>query len=144
MNRNNLLIGAAIVAVVVGGVFLGQRLRNRSLPDAAMTQATPTPTTGTVANPISGKPQVRITVANKGTLEVELDPNSNMEAVANFLGKWSRGECDNQTLSQCGITIKSDGTVTDSLGNIIGKVIGPTELSLSSEDQISSTLILSK
>jgi len=117
VNRNYLLIGAAIVAVIIGGVFLGQKLRKRNLSTGSMTQATPTSSsqTGTTENPIPGKPQVKISTA-KGDIVIELLPNIAPKTVANYLSKWSRGECDNLTWHRVedwvvqGCDPKGDGT----------------------------------
>ena len=115
MNRNSILIGIAIILVIIGGVYLANRLRNRKLPDGSMTQASPTPTTGTSESPIPGKPQVKITTS-KGDIVIELRPDVAPKTVANFLGKWSRGECDGRTWHRVedwvvqGCDPKGDGT----------------------------------
>ena len=85
------------MAVIIGGVFLGQKLKTRNLPAGTMTQATPTPSAAAPAqNPIAGRPQVKISTS-KGDITIELRPDAAPQTVANFLGKWSRGECDNLT-----------------------------------------------
>lgn len=116
MNRNYLLLGAAIVAVIIGGVFLGQKLKNRNLPIGTMNQATPTSNSvGTTQTPIAGRPQVKISTS-KGDITLELRPDVAPKTVANYLGKWSRGECDNRTWHRVedwvvqGCDPKGDGT----------------------------------
>lgn len=52
--------------------------------------------TNPTINPIPGKPQVKV-ATSKGDFIIELRPDIAPETVANFLGKWSRGECDNLT-----------------------------------------------
>ncbi len=118
MNRNSLLIGLAAVVAIGGGVFLAQRLRNRSLPTGNMTQASPTPETGTIASPIPGQPQVKVNTV-QGEAIVELHPQIDNLAVAELLAKFSRGECDNLTVTQCGLADKNyvrviSGTLTAS------------------------------
>ena len=116
MSRNNILIGAAIVAVIIGGVFVSQKLKKRNLPTGNMSQTTSTTEeTGSVQNPISGKPQVKISTS-KGDITVELRPDIAPKTVANYLGKWSRGECDNRIWHRVedwvvqGCDPKGDGT----------------------------------
>ena len=116
MNRNYLLLGAVIVAVIVGGVYLGQRLKNKKLPTGTMNQATPTSNSiGTTQTPIVGRPQVKISTS-KGDITLELRPDVAPKTVANYLGKWSRGECDNRTWHRVedwvvqGCDPKGDGT----------------------------------
>lgn len=106
MNRNSLLLAAAVVAAVVGGVFLARRLRQRNLPEGKMTQTSPPPQTVAVASPIPGRPQVQITTTS-GSAIVELRPDIDNAAVANLLAKLSRGECVDQTTTDCGLINKN-------------------------------------
>jgi len=116
LERNTVFIGLAIVLVIVGGVFLANRLRKRNLPTGNISQSTPTPTTASsTENPIPGKPQVKISTA-KGDIVIELRPDIAPKTVANYLGKWSRGECDGRTWHRVedwvvqGCDPKGDGT----------------------------------
>jgi len=62
-----------------------------------MNQTNPTSETDTAINkPIVGRPQVKISTS-KGDITLELRPDVAPKTVANYLGKWSRGECDNRT-----------------------------------------------
>lgn len=107
MNQNYILIGAAIVAVIIGGVFLGQKLKKRNLPPGNMNQINPTSETGTTINsPIAGQPQVKVSTS-KGDFTIELRPEVDNAAVVQLLGKISSGECDNRTVSECGLVDKS-------------------------------------
>ncbi len=114
-DRNTIWVGLAVVLVIVGGVFLSQRLRKRNLPTGNMTQASPTPTAGTSESPIPGKPQVKITTS-KGDIVIELRPDVAPKTVANYLGLWSRGECNGRTWHRVedwvvqGCDPKGDGT----------------------------------
>lgn len=94
-----------------------------------MTQASPTPQTEASASPIPGQPQVKVNTA-AGEAIVELRPDIDNAAVASLLAKLSRGECNNQTVSDCGLTGK----------NYIRVISGQ----LTSDAKISSTLILGK
>lgn len=115
MERNRISIGVAVILVIIGGIFLANRLKNRSLPDGNMTQSTPSPATGSIDSPIQGKPQVKI-ATSKGDLVIELRPDVAPKTVAHFLGKWSRGECDGLTWHRVedwvvqGCDPKGDGT----------------------------------
>ena len=59
-------------------------------------QQTSVENTAVTPEPISGRPQVEIDTA-KGKIVLELRPDVAPKTVANYLGKWSRGECNNLT-----------------------------------------------
>lgn len=94
MNRRNLIIAAILLGA--GAVALRKPIA-QLLPNGNMTQQqTSVENTAVTPEPISGRPQVEIDTA-KGKIVLELRPDVAPKTVANYLGKWSRGECNNLT-----------------------------------------------
>lgn len=97
MNRNYLLAAIGIIVLIIGLMFVIKFRRINPLTSGKTSLETPAAgQSGTLAEPIKGKPQVKITTS-KGDIVLELRPDLAPLTVANFLGKWSRGECDNLT-----------------------------------------------
>lgn len=96
MNKNSVLVGALVVAVIIGGVFLGQKLKKRNLPTGNMNLTNPTSESDSATNrPIVGRPQVKISTS-KGDITLELRPDVAPKTVANFLNKWSNDYCNDK------------------------------------------------
>jgi len=94
VNRRNLIIAAILLGA--GAVALRKPIA-QLLPNGNMTQQqTSVENTAVTPEPISGRPQVEIDTA-KGKIVLELRPDVAPKTVANYLGKWSRGECNNLT-----------------------------------------------
>ena len=94
MNRRNLIIAAILLGA--GAVALRKPIA-QLLPNGNMTQQqTSVENTAVTPEPISGRPQVEIDTA-KGKIVLELRPDVAPKTVVNYLGKWSRGECNNLT-----------------------------------------------
>lgn len=81
-----------------------------------MTQPTPqVENLSVTSEPIQGRPRVEINTA-KGKIVLELRPDVAPKTVANYLGKWSKGECNNLTFHRVedwvvqGCDPKGDGT----------------------------------
>lgn len=110
MNRNSAIAAAVVIAVVVAGVVISRGLKTRPLPSGQVSQtapaASPTAASQAASQPLTGKPRVIISTT-KGDVTLELRPQVDNGAVAQLLGKISRGECDNQTVSDCGLADKS-------------------------------------
>ena len=94
MNRRNLIIAAILLGI--GAVALRKPIA-QLLPTGNMTQQQAgVENLSITPEPISGRPQVEINTA-KGKIVLELRPDVAPKTVVNYLGKWSRGECNNLT-----------------------------------------------
>lgn len=113
MNRRNLIIAAILLGA--GAVALRKPIA-QLLPTGNMTQKqAEVENLSVTPEPISGRPQVEIETA-KGKITLELRPDVAPKTVANYLGKWSREECNNLTFHRVedwvvqGCDPKGDGT----------------------------------
>lgn len=111
--RRNLIITAILLGA--GAVALRKPLA-QLLPTGNMTQKqAEVENLSVTPEPISGRPQVELNTA-KGKIIFELRPDVAPKTVANYLGKWSRGECNNLTFHRVedwvvqGCDPKGDGT----------------------------------
>lgn len=112
-SRRNVII--AVILLGTGAVALRKPL-TQLLPTGNMTQKqADVENLNVTPEPISGRPQVEINTA-KGKIILELRPDVAPKTVTNYLGKWSRGECNNLTFHRVedwvvqGCDPKGDGT----------------------------------
>lgn len=111
--RRNFIIAAVII---IGGILIFRKPLQKILPTGKVSEKPAvTDAMSTTPEPITGRPQVEISTS-KGPITLELRPDLAPKTVANFLGLWSRGECDNLTFHRVedwvvqGCDPKGDGT----------------------------------
>src|SRR3990167_9793612 len=95
MNRNFVISGLALVAIVIAGILIAQALKNKPLSTGKIVQETPVAgQSGQLMETLKTKPQVQI-ATNKGDFVIELRPDVAPKTVTNFLAKFSTGYCNN-------------------------------------------------
>ena len=107
---------------MLAAILIGRNIKNQILPNGEMIKGDLSSTNIPITpEPITGKPQVEINTS-KGKFVLELRPDLAPKTVANYLGKWSRGECNSLSFHRVedwvvqGCDPKGDGTGgTDSL-----------------------------
>ena len=114
MSRNGLIVAALVLAVIVGGIYLNRR-NNRNLPDGSMSQSNPNPTSEVTPGSLSTRPRTTLKT-DKGDIVIELRPDLAPTSVANYLGRWTNGDCEGLTFHRVedwviqGCDPKGDGT----------------------------------
>lgn len=115
MNKGYLIAFIIIVLVIVG-LIIYKAKQKINLPAGKVTQTQEVAgQSGTMQNPILGKPQVKISTP-KGDFVIELRPDVAPKTVTNYLAKFSTGFCQNLTWHRVedwvvqGCDPKGDGT----------------------------------
>lgn len=110
------LIAFIIIFLVIVGFIIYKAKQKINLPFGKVTQTQEIAgQTGTMQNPIIGKPQVKISTS-KGDFTIELRPDVAPKTVANYLAKFSTGFCQDLTWHRVedwvvqGCDPKGDGT----------------------------------
>ncbi|KKS32563.1 MAG: Peptidyl-prolyl cis-trans isomerase cyclophilin type [Candidatus Amesbacteria bacterium GW2011_GWA2_42_12] len=96
MNKGYLIAFIVIFLVIVGFIIYKAK-QKINLPSGKVTQTQEIAgQSGTMQNPILGKPQVKISTS-RGDFVIELRPDVAPKTVANYLAKFSTGFCQDLT-----------------------------------------------